>query len=255
MKVLVGSDAARFWIPDFRLSKDIDWWSTEPFEGESFDISVMTAEILSVMEHRSVFGGVASLNDLLTIKLSHLPYDIHWKKHLNDYLVFKKYGAKINQELYVALQQHWEEVHGNKPHLSLYRTKDSFFDGYVPKQHEHDYLHELVAYPNKPTYTQCLQDGQEIMIDWNKFLAMSFEQQVKMFREEINVIATERWLLPTRDSGKITFREAYSKSLHKTVTALTKGRASRFMCENIEEFIRPNRKEVEYMFSVLNINV
>ena len=92
-------------------------------------------------------------------------------------------------------------------------------------------------------------------IDYNKFLSLPFEHQVKMFREEINVIATERWLLPTKSSGKITFQEAYLKSLHKTVTALTKNWASRFMCENVEEFIRPNRKEVEYMFSVLNIKV
>ena len=255
MKVLVGSNAARLWIPEFRIGKDIDWWSTEVVHGENFDTCVIPKNILKLMEEGSLIGGVATVNDLITIKLSHLPYDIQWKKHLNDYLVFKKHGAKINQELYVALQQHWERVHGNKPHLSLYRTKDSFFDDYVPKEHEHDYLHELVAYPNKPVYRQCLQDGQEVMIDWDKFISMSFEQQVRMFREEINVIATERWLLPTKDSGKITFRVAYSKSLHKTVTALTKGKASRFLCENIEEFIRPNRKEVEYMFSVLNINV
>lgn len=253
MKILVGSKAAKIHIPTFREGNDVDYWSLEKIT--NCDSSIIPKEIVPLFEHGSLVNRCASLNDLLTIKLSHLPYDIQWKKHLNDYLVFKKYGAKVNQELYAALQQHWEETHGNKPHLSLYRTKDSFFDDYVPKQHEHDYLHELVAYPNKPVYTRCLQEDQEVMIDWDKFLSMSFEQQVKMFREEINVIATERWLLPTRDSGKITFREAYSKSLHKTVTALTKGRASRFMCENIEEFIRPNRKEVEYMFSVLNINV
>ena len=255
MKVLVGSNAARLWIPEFRIGKDIDWWSTEVVDGENFDTCVIPQNILKLMEEGSLIGGVATLNDLLTIKLSHLPYDILWKKHLNDYLVFKKHGAQINQALYVALQQHWENVHGNKSFLSLYRTKDNFFDDYVEKEQEHDYLHELVAYPDKPVYSRCLQEGQEVMIDWDKFLAMPFEQQVKMFREEINVIATERWLLPTKDSGKITFREAYSKSLHKTVTALTKGKASRFLCENIEEFIRPNRKEVEYMFSVLNINV
>ena len=255
MKVLVGSNAARLWIPEFRIGKDIDWWSTEVVDGENFDTCVIPQNILKLMEEGSLIGGVATLNDLLTIKLSHLPYDILWKKHLNDYLVFKKHGAQINQALYVALQQHWENVHGNKSFLSLYRTKDNFFDDYVEKEQEHDYLHELVAYPDKPVYSRCLQEGQEVMIDWDKFLAIPFEQQVKMFREEINVIATERWLLPIKDSGKITFREAYSKSLHKTVTALTKGKASRFLCENIEEFIRPNRKEVEYMFSVLNINV
>ena len=253
MKILVGSKAAKIHIPTFREGNDVDYWSLEKLW--NCDSSIIPKEIIPLFEHDSLVNRCATLNDLLTIKLSHLPYDILWKKHLNDYLVFKKHGAQINRALYVALQQHWENVHGNKSFLSLYRTKDNFFDDYVEKEQEHDYLHELVAYPDKPIYTQCLREGQEVMIDWSKFLLMSFEQQVKMFREEINVIATERWLLPTKDSGRITFREAYSKSLHKTVTALTKGKASRFLCENIEEFIRPNRKEVEYMFSVLNINV
>ena len=253
MKILVGSKAAKIHIPTFREGNDVDYWSLEKLW--NCDSSIIPKEIVPLFEHDSLVNRCATLNDLLTIKLSHLPYDIQWKKHLNDYLMFKKHGAQINQALYVALQQHWENVHGNKSFLSLYRTKDNFFDDYVEKEQEHDYLHELVAYPDKPVYSRCLQEGQEVMIDWDKFLAMPFEQQVKMFREEINVIATERWLLPTKKSGKITFREAYSKSLHKTVTALTKGKASRFLCENIEEFIRPNRKEVEYMFSVLNINI
>ena len=253
MKILVGSKAAKIHIPTFREGNDVDYWSLEKLW--NCDSSIIPKEIIPLFEHDSLVNRCATLNDLLTIKLSHLPYDILWKKHLNDYLVFKKHGAQINRALYVALQQHWENVHGNKSFLSLYRTKDNFFDDYVEKEQEHDYLHELVAYPDKPVYSRCLQEGQEVMIDWDKFLAMPFEQQIKMFREEVNVIATERWLIPTKDSGKITFREAYSKSLHKTVTALTKGKASRFLCENIEEFIRPNRKEVEYMFSVLNINV
>ena len=255
MKVLVGSNAARLWIPEFRIGKDIDWWSTEVVDGENFDTCVIPQNILKLVEEGSLIGGVATLNDLLTIKLSHLSYDILWKKHLNDYLVFKKHGAQINQGLYIALQEYWKEVHGNKNFLSLYKTKDKFFDDYVVKEQEHDHLHELVSYPNNPIYTLCLKDGEDVAIDYKKFLSLTFEQRVRMFREEVNVIATERWLIPTKDSGKITFREAYSKSLHKTVTALTKGWASQFMCENIEEFIRPNRKEVEYMFSVLNINV
>lgn len=253
MKILVGSSAAKVHLPFFREAKDIDAWCREKILG--VDYSVMPPEIFGLMEHDSLVNRCASLNDLLTIKLSHLPYDILWHKHLNDYLVFKKHGATVNNGLYEFLQEYWEEVHWNKTNLSLYKTRDVFFDDFVKKEYDHDYLHELVAFPHNPVYYVCLKDGQEVMIDWDKFLSLTFKQQVKMFREEINVIATERWLLPTKDSGKITFREAYSKSLHKTVTALTKGRASRFLCENIEEFIRPNRKEVEYMFSVLNINV
>lgn len=245
MKILVGSKAAKTHIQSFRDGSDTDVFSTQ--EHKDVDGGVVSLELLSLFEEESKQTGVATLNDLLTIKLSHLPYDIFWHKHMNDYLVFKKYGATINTELYVALQQHWKEVHGNKSFLSLYRTKDSFFDDFVKKEYDHDLLHELVAHPNVPVYTLCLKDGEGIAIDKNKFDILSFKQQVKMFREEINVIACERWLIPTKHSGIISFRQAYSKSLHKTVTALTKGWASRFICENLEEFIRPSRSEVEYL--------
>lgn len=248
MKILVGSNAARFWINSFRTSNDIDWWSLDKVENS--DSVVMPVEILELMEHGTKMGGVATLNDLLTIKLSHMPYDIFWRKHVNDYLVMKKYGSAVNQPLYAALQEHWKEKHENKPHLNLYRTKDAFFDDFVEKQYDHDRLHELVAFPNAPVYTTCLKDGQEVMIDKQKFYNLPFERQVKMFREEVNVIAFERWVIPSK--GKISYLQAYHKSLHKTVTALTKNWACTFMCENIEEFLRPNVKEVEYVFQVLN---
>jgi hypothetical protein len=253
MKILVGSSAAKVHLPFLREAKDIDAWCREKILG--VDYSVMPPEIFRLMEHDSLVNRCASLNDLLTIKLSHLPYDIFWHKHLNDYLVFKKHGATVNKKLYEYLQEYWKEVHGNKTNLSLYKTKDVFFDDFVKKEYDHDYLHELVAFPHNPVYSVCLKDGQDVMIDKEKFFSLPFEQQVKMFREEVNVIACERWLIPTRDTSKITFREAYSKSLHKTVTALTKGWASRFMCENIELFLKPNRKEVEHLFCVVGINV
>ena len=124
----------------------------------------------------------ASLNDLLTIKLSHLLYDIFWHKHLNDYLVFKKHSATVNNGLYEFLQEYWKEVHGNKTNLSLYKTKDVFFDDFVKKEYDHDYLHELVAFPHNPVYSVCLKDGQDVMIDKEKFFSLPFEQQVKMVK-------------------------------------------------------------------------
>lgn len=253
LKILVGSKAAKTHIPSFRDGSDTDVFSTHKQVG--LDSGVVPLEILFLFEEKSQQTGVATLNDLLTIKLSHLTYDIFWHKHMSDYLVFKKYGAIVNQKLYVALQQHWKEVHGNKSFISLYKTKDSFFDDFVKKEYDHDTLHELVAHPNKPVYTSCLKDGQEVAIDRLKFEQLPFKQQVKMFREEINVIACERWLIPTKDSGIISFRQAYSKSLHKTVTALTKSWASRFICENLEEFIRPNRSEVGYLFNHCKLKV
>lgn len=256
MEIIIGSKAANSHIKTFRHGNDLDIWTSETLpQKKGIDSVVMSQNILDAFETASKETGIATLNDLLTIKLSHLPYDIFWHKHRNDYLVFKKHGGRINEPLYNLLKAHWKDVHNNKPYLSLYRTKDSFFDDFVKKEFDHDYLHELVAYPNEPVYKSCLKDGQEVAIDHNKFLSLHFDQQVKMFREEVNVIMCERWLIPTREKGTILFNDAYSRSVHKTVTALTKGWASYFMCENIELFIRPNYEEVKWIFKQTGINV
>lgn len=252
MQILVGSGAAKQRLPNWKRIGDVDIWSTHDIKG--VDNSVFPEEFLLMFEKESVESGVATLNDLLTIKLSHLPYDIFWRKHMNDYLVFKKHGGKVNKALYERLKVHWKEFHNNKPFLSLYRTKDSFFDDFVEKKYDHDRLHELVAYPQQPVYVSCLEDGQEVMIDKNKFFAMPLQKQVKMFREEINVIACERWVLNPACEGKISYMQAYSRALHKTVTALTKGWASSFICENLELFLSSDRKEVAHLLETVKMN-
>lgn len=250
MKIVVGSTAAMFRLPEFKRKGHVDHdvWSDNIDElptGKGYDGGVFSSEIMDAFEPASKTDGYASLNDLYTIKLSHLQFDIFWHKHLNDLLVFKlKYGAKKNERLYELLKEHWKEFHGNKEFLNLYRTKDEFFDDYVQKPYDHDYLHELVAYPNKPVYTLCLKDGQDVAIDKTKFDMLSFDQKVRMFREEIAVIANERYMINPDCAGKFRYITAWSKSLHKTVTALTKNWASEFLCENIELFLKPNGEEV-----------
>lgn len=259
MKIIVGSGAAHKNLESFKrkYGSDIDAWTdndTELEKGKKLDYNLMPQEIMLAFQESSKVQGYATLDDLYTIKLSHLPYDIFWHKHKADAMVFKmKYGAKVNQDLYALLKAHWKEFHGNKPFLSLYRTKDAFFDDYVPKEYDHDYLHELVAYPNAPVYTKCLKDGQQVAIDKSKFDALPFTEQVKMFREEITVIANERWILNPACRGKIPYLAAWGKSVHKTVTALTKGWASEFICENLEYFEKPNRDEVRHLHQTLGI--
>ena len=107
----------------------------------------------------------------------------------------------------------------------------------------------MIAYPDKPIYIECLKDGQDVAIDKNKFDGMLHDKKVKMFREEMCVIALERWVIHSRNS--IPFTHAYHKSLHKTITRLTKGWASEFICENLESFVRPDNKEVEYAIDYL----
>lgn len=243
---------------------DLDFWVSAQYIKEwlfklktplKLDVVVMPEQILNSFSEESKNNGYASLEDLLAIKLSHFQYDIFWKKHKQDILYLSKMtDGRYNRPLYTLLVQHWnKEFSVEKSKLSLYKTKDEFFDDFVPKQHEHDYLHMLVAKEGVPIYTKCLKDGQEVFIDRSKFLFLSFEDKARMFQEEVAVIALERWILPSKKKGSmIPISFAWNWSLHKTVTALTKNWASEFMALNIKQFLKPLHSEIEYAIQMLN---
>lgn len=120
-------------------------------------------------------------------------------------------------------------------------------------EYPHDYLHELVAYPNPPMYTKCLKDGEDVLIDRDKFDLLPFEDQVRMFREEITVIAAERWLINPYWKGKVSWYRAHMLSLQKTVTRLTKGWASEFIVLNLEHFVKPDYKYFKHLIETLKL--
>lgn len=248
---VVGSRAAAFRTEGwYRGISDLDIWSAVPLPKEKgLDSSVMSQEIMDAFQLPQ--ANYATLDDLYTIKISHLPWGIFWWKHANDALFLKQQGAELNVPLYELLKEHWKEVHGTKTQLSLYRSKEEFFDDAVPKEYDHDLLHELVSFPERPVYTTVLKDGQQVLTDKDKFLALSFNNKVRMLREEMNVIMCERWLLHDHICAKITLPQAWRMSVEKTTTALTKGIYSEFICENLEHFVLADKKETEHLFKTL----
>lgn len=250
MKVIVGSYAMGRWLDGARKPHDIDLWVDYPitFSVEGHDVATIPIAILSLIPS---VDGYATLDALYTIKASHLGWDINWQKHKSDILVMKREGAILLPELYNALLGHWKATHGDKDFLSLYKDKTEFFNDHVEYTHDHDYLHELVAHPETPIYLSCLKDGQDVAIDKSKWDMLSFENQVRMFKEEITVIACERWLLNKKTAGKIHWRQAYSYALRKTVTSLTKGWATEFIVLNMEHFVKPNYELFAHVFKTL----
>lgn len=261
--IIVGSRALRDKLREvghfaFRVCVDTDVWSDQPMDRKvaGLDFTLIPSEILNLFSEETKKTRVASLEDLLAIKMSHFGWDIFWKKHKQDILLIKKFTkGKYNERLYLALKEYWKGIHGRKDFLSLYKDKDAFFDDFVPKQYEHDYLHELVAFPDPPLYISCLKEGHDVFIDSSKWQSLPRERKIRMMKEEIAVIALERWLIPTLSKQKnvFTIQQAWNKSLHKTVTRLTKGIFCDFMVENIEEFLFPLEKEILYVLSRLNL--
>lgn len=250
--MIVGSTALSYFRMNIREPKDLDIWTTDQsfINSEGVDGHIVPENI---MERIYNPHGYCTPDQIYTIKLSHSVYPIKWEKTKQDILWLKAKGCKVIPELYERLKLHWKEVHGNKDFLSLNKNKEDFFTDAVTYVYDHDYLHELVAHPNKPMYTNCLKDGQEVLIDKTKFFTMSFGDQVRMFREEITVIAAERWLIDPYWKDKLCWYRAYILSLEKTVTSLTKGWASEFIVENLEYFVKPDYTYFEHLFKTLNL--
>lgn len=246
--ITVGSRALDYFGITRRPPKDFDLWVDSEDHCLEGDISIMPKEIMDLVPTEN---GYATPDAIYTIKLSHAAYDIFWQKTKNDILWLKEKGCKLIIELYTVLLEHWKGEHGDKDFLSLNKTKEDFFTDNVTYVYDHDYLHKLVAYPDRPIYERVLKDNHQVLVDKSKFEELPFETRVRMFREEITVIAAERWLINPHWSGKISWRKAYGLSLQKTVTALTKGWATEFILMNLEHFVKPDYNYFKYLMKTI----
>jgi hypothetical protein len=182
----------------------------------------------------------ATLDELYTIKASHQGWDLKngsWNKHAYDLIMLKRAGAKILDPLYSNLYKVWEGLHGKKV-MNLDQDKSEFFDDAVRRTYDHDSLHDSVAYGDRPVYTRILRDGASVDIDPKKLWALTFREQVDLFREEICVTALERIVIPR--NYVCSPGVAYLWALKRTVTSLTKGKSSRFIIDNLEVFMKPD---------------
>lgn len=240
MRHLIVGSKALYRYMNLRKPKDWDWfgdegysipngWKGDRFWHESF------AEWIPEGTHRT-----ASMDELYTIKLSHSHWELpngSWSKHIYDLIQLQNAGAKLDFELYWLLYKVWEEKHGKKV-MKLDQDKTEFFDDAVRRVYDHDSLHESVAFGDRPIYEGILRDGATVDIDPNKLWALPHAEIVRLFVEEICVTALERILIP-RDY-KASPGAAYLWALRRTITSLTKGKSSRFILQNIQEFMKPD---------------
>lgn len=187
----------------------------------------------------------ATLDELYTIKLSHSHWELpngSWSKHVYDLVTLKDAGAKLDMGLYKILYKVWEEKHGSKK-VDLTKEADDFFADAVKRKYDHDSIHYSVAYGDQPMYESILRDGHTVDVDPKKMWAMPHDDLVRLFREEILATALERIVIPR--NYKVSPASAYFWALRRTVTSLTKGKSSRFLLDNIKDFVTPDPDYVQ----------
>lgn len=253
--IIVGSKAAEHWGLNRTKPKDTDIW----YRGEQGD-AVPHEDSFYCPEHIYDMVEVedkifASKDALYTIKCSHLGVNPHieneriWWKHVQDILYMEYNGCCIIPYLYEALVEYWQSSGKDKSFLSLKADKEDFFNDFVEYRYDHDYLHELVSYPKRPMYEQCLKEGEEVLLDKSLFNRLEYPDKIRMFREEITVIACERWLLSPKNT--LSWYQAYLKSLKKTITRLTKNWACDFIIFNLDEFVVPDYSYFKHLLTTL----
>lgn len=235
--LLIGSRALAYNKPEFESHiKDHTDWDVVTYDdldwAEVHDPDHLNTSIMRLYAHTSpiTHNGVElyplTLKGLAILKRSHLWRDLGFKKHITMYhkhimdgsFRFNDMDRKILGERTRLTMESYPQKNP-----SLKQTKNDFFDDFVVKKFDHDYLHDVVAFEyGKPMYRRmqnkdidsvwCIKD------DWDNF---THEDKLKCIFEECTVIAFERFVIP--NDYRYGMKTAFVLSLDKVCTTLTSG--------------------------------
>jgi hypothetical protein len=237
-KLIFGSTACKHWFSDFREPKDLDYISKEKVmtkEVQSYWVD--SFQLLLDNNNDSVY---LDPNFLITVKMSHGGFDIHWEKTMRDIVFLKERGCVADRDIYKKLVKDWKAVHGKRWASLKGKDSKSFFEDAVKRKYVHDDIHAAIA-ADKPVYFKILKDGSDVECSEEKFNLLSHEERVILAREEIWVTALERFLIP--NDFKYSNGLAYLKSLKKFATTMSSGFMKFWILDNFKDLMIPDGPE------------
>ena len=140
-------------------------------------------------------------------------------------------GLKYNEELFFDLLDFWKEHHPKVRRSNLVMSKEDFFSNAINyDEHEYDFLHTLIN--PTPMYTLLLKEGAEVELDESKFHALSFEERLEVVREEVYIMAYERF-------KELNYLIAFKKMLDKFIRSHAPVYMATFAIENYIKLLKP----------------
>lgn len=237
--ILIGSTRLKELCPDFpREPKDIDYIVEDrTFYKSSKDIEYLDNPGFDLSKP-------LDLNDLYTLKLSHMFWDINWEKHLFDIRWLQDHtDAKVDKDLFYKLYQFWTDYHGENKRSELALSADEFFNNAVDTEHDHDWVHTLIK--NPPTFTKILIG--EVEVSEEKFNQLSHTDKLSLAREEVYVMAWERM-------QHMHYRQAYGKMLKKFIMNHAPLWEAIFILDNYNELAKPEYNFIEHINNQIEIH-
>jgi hypothetical protein len=258
--VLVGSRALAYWLPEFTPRENADWdfiydeqSAVVPLVEHSEFHTVHELNNGAICGFYAVDDGrtnqfingvecaVMSLEGLALMKRSHLWRAYHFDKHITMYHKYLAKYAKWDDPKWCALLkqriQMTKEVYPQR-NPSLDQTNMDFFDDAVKKVFDHDWIHELVAYYDRPLFERLKTEDKfdKAWCEKDLWALLSSEDKNKCVAEEAHVIACERFMIP--NNWDFAPRRAYFMAVNKVCTTLTSGWFRDHAIDNFPEVIR-----------------
>lgn len=219
-----------FFIPD---NERIEWHRPSPSE----PLGYSNLQLVRNYQHKFVCNPYG----LAIIYRSHLHRDWNWDGHICKYhrfivpmlsssdLVSLKDDPLLLERIKLTKQAYPQ---GNP---KLNKSNMDFFDDPVTKVYDHDFLHELYAYEDRPMFEK-LKRPEQFDLAWcakDLWDDLSQTQKLQCVAEETYVIATERFMIP--NNWDFATKRAYYRALKKVCTTLTSGWFRDFAIDNFPE--------------------
>ena len=254
--MLIGSRAIAHWNPEFKIRSDSDWDIIGTPESEDFfrsrysipdsdriewhDPYHLNNNSLCYYNNNSggSYGDVIRPYALAIMYRSHLHREWNWDAHITKYhkfiLPLLKSDLHLSDPILLERIKLTKEAYpqGNP---KLNKSNDEFFDDPVKKVYDHDFLHELYAYEDRPMFEKLKRPEQFDLAWCNKDLwdKLSQTQKLQCVAEETYVIATERFMVP--NNWNYPTKKAYYFALKKVCTTLTSGWFRDFAIDNFPQ--------------------
>ena len=236
--LIIGSTAAYHWFPDHREPSDIDVLTPAKISGNHSTLCVVDAQWHTAAQYLIDLNSNPVFMDpdlLFTLKVSHAHWDVKFNKTLYDISFLKNHGAKLHTEAYQKLLPVWDAVHGKK-FVNLNQPVERFFSDAVTREYNHERLHELVAFYDRPLHEQIRPDRGSAWCSKELFAGLSPEDQAKTALEEIMAVAIERGRLSTSSKRSEVLR-AVHQSHHRLITSMTAGWFALYLILNARELL------------------
>lgn len=226
-KILIGSKALNYFYKGVREPNDTDYAVDQETSSGTEGVEYLYNPIIFKYTNQDI----CPPDLLLALKVSHLFWETNWDKHMFDVQYLLSKGWEIDRAFVKEMREFWNTYLPKVRRSDLAMDKESFFTNAINyDEHEHDFLHTLIA--ETPAYTKLLKDGCEVELDENKWLQLSHEEKLDVVFEETAVMAYERM-------KNLYFVKAYQRMLKKCIISHFPDYIAIFAIENYKECLKP----------------